>query len=57
MASVVKNLPANAGDARDTGRSLRWEDPLEGEMAPHSSILAWKIPWAEGPGGLWPMGP
>ena len=54
---MVKNLPANAGDARDTGRSLRWEDPLEGEMAPHSSILAWKIQWAEGPGGLWSMGP
>ena len=42
--SVVKNLPANAGD---TGSSLDWEDPLEKEMATHSSILAWKIPWTE----------
>ena len=33
-------------------RSLGWEDPLEKEMAPHSSILAWKIPWMEEPGRL-----
>ena len=33
-------------------RSLGWEDPLEWEMATHSSILAWKIPWTEEPGGL-----
>ena len=33
-------------------RSLGWEDPLEKEMAIHSSILAWKIPWTEEPGGL-----
>ena len=33
-------------------RSLSWEDPLEEEMAPHSSILAWRIPWTEEPGGL-----
>ena len=33
-------------------RSLGWEDPLENEMAAHSSILAWKIPWTEEPGGL-----
>jgi len=32
-------------------RSLDWEDPLEEEMATHSSILAWKIPWTEDPGG------
>ena len=57
VALVVKNLPANARDARDTGRSLGWEDPLEEEMAPHSSILAWKIPPAEELGGLWSMGP
>ena len=37
-------------------RSLSWEDPLEEEMATHSSILAWKIPWAEEPGGLQSMG-
>ena len=33
-------------------QSLGWDDPLEKEMATHSSILAWKIPWTEDPGGL-----
>ena len=33
-------------------RSLGWEDPLEKEMATHSSILAWEIPWTKEPGGL-----
>ena len=42
--SVVKNLPANEGDAKDVVQSLGWEDPLEKEMATHSSILAWRIP-------------
>ena len=37
-------------------RSLSWEDPLEEEMAIHSGILAWKIPWAEESGGLQSMG-
>ena len=37
-------------------RSLGWEDPLEKRMATHSSILAWKIPWAEEPSGLQSMG-
>ena len=37
-------------------QSLGWEDPLEKEMATHFSILAWKIPWTEEPGGLQPMG-
>ena len=37
-------------------RSLGWEDPLEMEMAAHSSILAWEIPWTEEPGGLQSMG-
>ena len=37
-------------------RSLSWEDPLEKEMATHSSILAWRIPWTEEPGGLQSMG-
>ena len=37
-------------------RSLGWEDPLEKEMATHSSILAWKITWAEETGGQHPMG-
>ena len=36
--------------------SLSWEDPLEKEMATHSSILSWEIPWAEEPGGLRSMG-
>ena len=36
--------------------SLGWEDPLEEEMATHSSILAWRIPWTEEPGGLQSMG-
>ena len=37
-------------------RFLGWEDPLEKEMATHSSILAWSIPWTKGPGGLQSMG-
>ena len=41
---MVKNLPTNAGDIRDTGGSLGWEDPLEKGMATHSTILAWRIP-------------
>ena len=41
---VVKNPPVNAGDTADMVRSLAREDPLEEEMATHSSILAWKIP-------------
>ena len=50
---MVKNLPANAGDVRDMGSILGQEDPLEEEMATHASILAWKIPWTEKPGGLY----
>ena len=46
---MVKNTPANAGDTRV--RSLGWEDPLEEEMAAHFSILAWRIPGTEVPGG------
>ena len=49
---VVKNPPANAGDSV---RSLGWEDPMEEEMATHSSILVRMIPWTEEPGGLQPM--
>ena len=52
MALVVKNPPANAGDVRDMGSILGREDPLEKEMATQSSILAWRIPWTEEPGGL-----
>ena len=48
-ASVVKNLPA----MQETWvQSLGWEDVLKKEMATHSSILAWEIPWTEEPGGL-----
>ena len=36
--------------------SLGWEDPLEKGMATHSSILAWRVPWMEEPGGLWSEG-
>ena len=51
--SVVKNPPANAGDEV---QSPGQEDPLKEEMAAHSSILAWEIPWTEEPGGLQSMG-
>ena len=47
---MVKNLPANA---EDMGSIPGLGDPLEKEMATHTSILAWKIPWTEEPGGLW----
>ena len=53
--AVVKNPLASAGDARDMGSILGWEDPLEKKMVTHSSILAWKIPWTEEPGGLQSM--
>ena len=53
---VIKNLAAYAGDVRDAGLILGWEDPLEEGMATHASILAWRIPWTEGPGGLQSMG-
>ena len=49
---MIKNLPANAGDARDDGSIPGKEDPLEEGMATHSSILPWRIPWTEEPGGL-----
>ena len=47
---------AAAYNAGDLGSILGWEDPLEMEMATHSSILAWKIPWTEEPGRLQSMG-
>ena len=53
MAQTVKSLRA----MRETQvQSLGREDPLEKEMATHSSILAWKSPWVEEPGGLQSMG-
>ena len=49
VAQTVKNLPA----IQETWvQPLGWEDPLEKEMATHSRILAWKIPWMEEPGKL-----
>ena len=53
IAQSAKNLPA----MQETWvQFLGWEDALEKEMAIHSSILAWKIPWTEEPGGLQSMG-
>ena len=52
MAQRVKNLPANARDTGDVVRFLGLEDPLEEGKATHSSILAWRSPWTEKPGGL-----
>ena len=53
VTQPVKNLPA----MQETSvRSLGWKDLLEEGMATHSSILAWKIPWTEEPGGLQSMG-
>ena len=52
MSQMVRNLCA----VQETQvQSLSWEDPLEKGMAPHSSILAWEIPWTEEPGGLQSM--
>ena len=49
VAQLIKNLPA----MQETWvQSLGWEDPLENEMAAHSSILVWEIPMTEEPGGL-----
>ena len=56
MALVITNLPTSAGDLRDSALTLNWEDLLEESMATHSSILAWRIPWTEEPGGLQSMG-
>ena len=53
MAQSIKNLPA----VQETQvRSLGQEDPLEKGMTTHSSILPWRIPWTEEPGGLQSMG-
>ena len=53
VAQLVKNLPA----MQETWvQFLGWEDPLEKEMATHSSILAWRTPWTEQPGGLQSIG-
>ena len=52
VVQIVKNLPARQGTQV---QSLGREDPLKKEMATHSSILAWKFPWTEEPGGLQSM--
>ena len=53
MAHMVKSLPA----IQETWvQSLGWEDTLEKEIATHTSILAWRIPWTEEPGSLQSMG-
>ena len=56
MALVVKNLPADAGEEETRVQSMGQEVPLEETMATYSSILAWRIPLTEEPGGLQPMG-
>ena len=53
VAQIVKNLPAMW---ETQVRPLGGKDPLEKGLETHSSILAWKIPWTEEPGGLWFMG-
>ena len=52
VAQMVKNPPAVQETQEMWAQSLGWEDPLEKKMATHSSTLAWKMPWTEGPGGL-----
>ena len=56
-ASLVTQTVNNPPAMQETrGQSLGREDPLEKKVATHSSILAWRIPWTEEPGGLEPMG-
>ena len=56
VALVVKNPPANARDVRDVGSIPGLGRSLEKGTATHSSILGWRIPWTEEPGGLQSMG-
>ena len=53
VVQMVKHLPAMQ---ENWVQSLGQEDPLEKGMVTHSSILAWRIPWTEEPGGLWSIG-
>ena len=53
VTQTVKSLPARWEPQIP---SLGWEGALEKEMATHSSVLAWRIPWMEEPGGVWSMG-
>ena len=52
---MVKNMPTNARVQETWVRSLGREDPLGEDVATHSSILAWRIPWTEEPGGIQSM--
>ena len=52
VALVVKNPTTSVRDLRDVVRSLVQDDPLEEDMAIHFSVLAWRNPWTEEPGGL-----
>ena len=56
MAQQVKNLPAMQETQEMGLQFLGWQDPLEEEMATHSSTLAWEIPWTEETGGVQSMG-
>ena len=56
VALVVKSLPASAGASGTRAQSLGGEDPPEEGMTAQSSILTWRIPWTEEPGGLWSLG-
>ena len=53
---MVKNTPEKAGDIRDTGSIPGFGRSVKEGMAAHSSILAWRIPWTEEPGGLQSLG-
>ena len=56
-ASLVAQVVKNMLEMQETRvQSLGWKDPLEKEIATHSSTFAWKIPWTEDPGGLQSMG-
>ena len=54
--SAVKHLPVVQEPQKMRVQSLGWKDPLEKEMAIHSTVLAWRIPWTEEPGGLQSIG-
>ena len=54
--SAVKNLPAVHERQETQVQFLHWKDPLEEELATHSRILPWRIPWTEEPGGPQSMG-
>ena len=55
-SSAGNTSACNTGDTEMWVQLLGWEDPLEKEMATHSSILAWRIPWTEEPGRLQSIG-